>query len=208
MDQLTDAVNDFAKLPFSLNSFIKNSTGLEEDLPFDFIVVGMRFTPEGAKLDAMVLFGTPDGTQLKFGATGLCITPQGVNLDQIKLFIAEEISLNDWEMPITIIPGNSTGDDGSYATFSCSGLDNFHLQARYDFPIEQLIPVDETLDNVAAYFTIKSATLGQFMANATMDQFMVAGVDDVIFEIKNANIREWKQLVEGIFPRVSSSWFT
>lgn len=188
MDELTNAVDDFAKLPFSLNEFIKKAAEIEDDLPFDFVVVGLRFTPTGAKMDAAMMFKTPGDAVLKFGATGLCFTQQGVNLDQIKVYLAEEITLDDIEFPLTILPGNSDGDDGSYATFSCTGVENFHLQAKYDFPTTQLTPVDPALPNVAARFTIESETWGQFMATASIDEFMIEGVDDVTFKVTNAAI--------------------
>ncbi len=174
---------DLTKLPLSVKAAVE-SIAPEIDLPFDILLVGLVFDKDGARMQMAMNIETHTAQSLKFGATGVEIRPYGMNLGELRLFLAENLDFDDFQLPITLLGG----DTASYASFDCSGFKEFQLKADYTFPDQYVKPVTVDTQSVKAHFTLRSQSLGQFVAIAEVDSFMIQGMDDVIFKIDSAYI--------------------
>lgn len=98
LDQVEDVagrVGDFFTLPISLSQSFETLTGVDIPEGFDFVLLGVRFTPEGARMSAMVTLKVQEDNYLKFGLTGVHFRPDGFNMDGIQIYLAEDFSLKN-----------------------------------------------------------------------------------------------------------------
>ena len=54
---------------------------------FDFIMMGINFGTEDAKLNSIAIFETPEGKYLKFGIAGINFRPDGFDMNELNLFL-------------------------------------------------------------------------------------------------------------------------
>lgn len=85
------SANRLFSLPFSIRKQVKDFLGVELPAGFDFILMGMRFEKDRAKVHCMITFKIPDGPQMKLGIAGLNIRPDGMNLDGVQVYLAEHL---------------------------------------------------------------------------------------------------------------------
>ncbi|MBC7884276.1 MAG: hypothetical protein H7X99_02295, partial [Saprospiraceae bacterium] len=178
-----DFTQNFDLLPFSLVNKIEEVAGI--DLPFDFLLSGINFTPQGAALD-VVLAVEMGNKKLKFGAKGLQMSPSGVNLGQIRFYLLEEIGVEYQGWNMSLIPTGINGD--SYVSLSCQGLENFVLNARYNFGPDY-INTNNALAGVFAEMTLAGEKWGQFIGTTTFNApFYLNGYNDFVFTMTNASV--------------------
>lgn len=87
-------VDDFFTLPISLSQSLEMLTGVALPEGFDFILLGIKFGPNTARLTAMVTLKLPGENYMKFGLTGVNIRPDGFNMDEIKIYLADDFTIN------------------------------------------------------------------------------------------------------------------
>lgn len=95
LDNLSSSSGAFFTMPMSLSEKINSICGLTLPEGFDFILLGINFEPDRARLSSMVTFKLPDGTYMKFGLSGLNLRPDGFNLDGIQIFLAEDFTIGE-----------------------------------------------------------------------------------------------------------------
>ena len=170
-------------LPFSLTSKIEEVASI--DLPFDFLLSGIDFTPNGAALDVVLAVDMGD-KKLMFGAKGLALSPNGVNLGQIKFYLLNPIDLemNGWNL--SILPKTDQGD--SYVTLSCQGLEDFSLNARYNFS-DKFVNENNPADGVYADIILAGDDWGEFIGTTNISApFHIDGFNDFVFTLSKASI--------------------
>ena len=97
LSQISDLASQagaFFALPISIREKMKQLFNVDMPEGFDFILLGMRFDPIKANLNAVLSVKLPGNNYMKFGLAGMNIRPDGFNLDGIKIYLAEDFTPN------------------------------------------------------------------------------------------------------------------
>lgn len=167
-------------LPVSLNS-PKN----------DLYFLGIEFTPTQAKANISLGLPFPEAISkawVNLGLKGVIIRPNGFDLNEGKISLAsdQQIALSD--KATFVLKAQKT-----YLTFSCSGVEDVHIDGYFELSRQLAIPVNaqgkaiggnETLKGLINT-TIESAT--NWVAEATFShpKFCLPGMEDVQLSAPN-----------------------
>lgn len=91
LDSHMASANRLFSLPFSIRKQVKDFLGADLPGGFDFILMGMRFDKDKARVHCMITFKIPDGPYMKLGIAGLNIRPDGMNMDGVQVYLAEHL---------------------------------------------------------------------------------------------------------------------
>ncbi|MBP9133555.1 MAG: hypothetical protein KBF75_05990 [Saprospiraceae bacterium] len=94
MDDLASQAGQFFSMPFSIRDKMNTLFGVTLPEGFDFILLGIRFEPDRARLSAMLTFKVQEANYLKFGLTGVNIRPDGFNMDGLQIYLSEDFTSN------------------------------------------------------------------------------------------------------------------
>ena len=200
-DVVIDYGTELEILPFSMVDKIEEMADI--DLPFDFLLSGIEFTPTGASLD-VVLAVEMDDKVIKFGAKGLDMTPQGLNLGNIKFYLLESINveISDWTLSLDPTGVDTDGNSiESFVTLSCNGLEDYGLVASYAFDPTKYKNIDNTA--VTAQMNLIGEEWGEFIGTSHVNvPFYIEGFNDFVFTLSNASVDLSKNSnLEGVvFP--------
>lgn len=190
--------------PVSLTPFVHQllPTAYEDD--FEFLMMGIRFEAEVARVNCMVLFNTPEGDVLKFGISDLELRPDGFNLDGLRLYLAEEVSIPVLDGKSINLLTSEAGDpeSGSYISYDCDGFQAFNLKGIYTFDKSHIVSADNMGNSVEAYVDIQTDSWGNYLGTAKMNTFSVFGMDDWSFEVLEAGVdfSDYDNLLTMQFP--------
>jgi len=95
MGDLSSGEGGFFSMPFSIRQKMDAMFGVTLPEGFDFILLGLQFGPERARLNAMLTFKLPGETYMKFGLSGMNIRPDGFNMDGIQIYLTEDITIQN-----------------------------------------------------------------------------------------------------------------
>lgn len=198
--------NEKGKLPRLLTPILE-AKGIDFG-GHEMILTHLVFTKENTRYDAMLMVQNPDGRVTTFSHSNLLVDEEEMNFcNQTFSLDGGDQSITDPILPIIIkgfnpdaAPGSA--EQGTYVSFTCDGLDNFHLSGEYHFDnkkVKLLAPRDGSApdaylgDTLVAKFSTDISSWGQFsvgvdFGDAPFNQFEIVGVDDVIFTIDSAMI--------------------
>jgi len=155
---------------------------------FDFLLMGILFGPDAARLNSLVMFETPEGKYLKFGIAGVPFRPDGFDLNQLNLYLDEEVMVPAYHSEEIRLLTSKEGDpgSGSFIRYDCDGFKDFNLKAVYPFSKSLLInPANSSL-SAEALLTIATPTWGNFTATAHMSPFIIPELEGWLFEVVEA----------------------
>lgn len=174
VDQFPEELKDMIDIPAAYNS-----AGI--DLSID----GITFqSAEAAAIDVSLTFDN-----LVFEGA-LPIHPKGVSFDGARIALGSDADLSSLGLPggeaLRILGGtDDNGEEYSYISFNCSGIQSFHLTGQFDFP-DEFVPTSGS-GAVTATVSIDAPDWGDFIGIADIDQtFTIDGIDDFVFELNNA----------------------
>ncbi|GJM36077.1 MAG: hypothetical protein DHS20C18_50780 [Saprospiraceae bacterium] len=198
--------NEKGRLPRILNPTLE-----AEGMDFgdhEMILTKLIFSKENTRYNAMFMVHNPDGRVTTFSRNNLLISEDKMTFcDQAFHLDGGNQSTTDPILPIIIKgynPAATKGspEEGTYVSFTCDGLDKFHLSGEYHFdnkkvrllaPRDGSAPDGQLKDTLVAKFSVDISTWGQFsvavdFGGAPFNKFEIVGVDDVIFTIDSAMI--------------------
>jgi len=95
MENLSSEEGGFFSMPFSISEKMDEMIGVALPEGFDFILLGMKFEPSGAKLSSMLTLKLPGDNFMKFGLSGMNIRPDGFNLDGIQIYLTKDFIIQN-----------------------------------------------------------------------------------------------------------------
>jgi len=95
MENLSSEEGGFFSMPFSISEKMDEMTGVALPEGFDFILLGMKFEPSGAKLSSMLTLKLSGDNFMKFGLSGMNIRPDGFNLDGIQIYLTKDFIIQN-----------------------------------------------------------------------------------------------------------------
>lgn len=160
--------------------------GISNEIPLNIAITGIRFTPENAKLNAVLSTKWNDNEEwIKFGIKSLCLQPSGLAFSgDARLDLLTDVELNLGDFSVNLL-GLSDEGDGTFLTWDCNGFQEFNLKGQYEF--------DDNFENLAnpgepvvATFNASTRDLDDIMAVLEpIDRFSIDGADGFEFEISN-----------------------
>ncbi len=174
--------------PVSITKEVSLLSPVEQEGSFEFVLMGVNFESEVARVNCMAFFTTPEGPILKFGLAGLDMRPNGFNLTDLKLFLTEESTISAYDgKPVKLLisqPGDP--ESGSYIGFDCDGFNAFHLKGIYTFTPGVIVNASTGANPVEAYLDINTTAWDDFEATVKMSPFAIPGLDGWSFEVIEA----------------------
>jgi hypothetical protein len=149
----------------------------------------INVSDEGATASMMALERMPEGIYLPFTRTGIAFDPlsmQPFKTTELALTATAEVA--DVQLPITFLAGDATGSKGTYVSFDCNGIKAFRIEGFHKFTSGIVTPSPASAPPVVASFVAEVKSLRQFVVKVTIPKFTVFGIEDVAFEILDAEI--------------------
>lgn len=154
-------------------------------------VMGMVFRPTDARFNAVLSFPMPalgPRERIGFGVRNICFHPNGFGRD-IDIYLADDLGYtpNDesWSFHFLSPRAATAGaaaDSGTFARFDCSGFSMIRLKAEVNFPRTWMLHSPDDGQHVKAQFTTVIRKGGDFIAEATMEQFSPAGTPEFVMQ--------------------------
>lgn len=144
---------------------------------------------EGATASMMALERMPEGIYLPFTRKDMAFDPlsmQPFKTTELALTATAEVA--DVQLPITFLAGDATGSKGTYVSFDCNGIKAFRIEGFHKFTSGIVTPSPASAPPVVASFVAEVKSLRQFVVKVTIPKFTVFGIEDVAFEILDAEI--------------------
>lgn len=192
------------KCPVSMKGLVHN---LIPTLPigdFEFLLMGIHFGADSARLNGLVIFETLEGDYLKFGIAGIVLRPDGFNLNGLNLFLDEEVSITaDYNTKMKFLVSKERDpESGSFIRYDCDGFKEFALRAIYPFKNNLLVQSSNSLFATEALLTMATPTWGNFMASVHIPSFSIPDLEGWTFEVleASADFSTERNLEEIVFP--------
>jgi len=162
---------------------------------FDLNILGLIFTPKSAYLNTLFNFEMPEALEselLTFSKKGICIRPNGFGAEpSISLKNDKSVKLTE-DISMKFIGGNQN----TYLTFNCSGIQKVVVKGAYIFSRNKLLPVTngkvDANENSksSATFTAEIVKNGEWLVDATFTPptFTIPDATDFIFTASNVKI--------------------
>jgi hypothetical protein len=186
-------------------------------------IVGMVFRPEGAYLNAAIVFPLPwlgPGQHLGIGAREICFSPNGLGRT-VELYLARDLGYRasdaSWAINLKApqeARGGMPPDSGTYVRFGCAGFEFLRVALEVEFPRSWMVPVpDDGSSPVRLRFTTTVRSTGDFIATARMNRFSPAGApgfemqcDNVVLDFSDRDNPAGIQFPIGYSGERSSRW--
>ncbi|MCX6271328.1 MAG: hypothetical protein NTU44_08955, partial [Bacteroidetes bacterium] len=220
-----NAINVYASQAVRLVSQFSGSTPMGLPIGFDNIIdgqrytiaiIGLRFTPERATLNAMIALDFPElHGFLGLGATDICFHPDGLaGLGRAMLYLPLDQELN-WGDNISLkfkkteFANNYTmiSDSGTYVRWDCNGFNTLQVKGELLFGRNLLLPdlQDGTTGpgKVKATFSTTIRKKGDWFAELNFDRFQIVGLDGWGFQVDHATL-DFSELTNStamVFPQ-------
>ena len=184
----------------------------------EVVIRNVSFRPTGAVLDAALEFSVPSVDVVAgFAAAALTFYPTGVNSRTARLGLPQDVSIPFGNGALRLMGVTSEGA-GSYAEWTCNGLERIQLTVQQDFSREWLQPVDGSgavLPGAvtATYQVALSAESGRFEATGRIPRTQIGGAPgfildeaDVILDFSTDTNPEGLVYPEGYLGDTSPRW--
>lgn len=157
-------------------------------------VMGMVFMPTSARMNVVLSFPMPalgPGERIGFGARNLCFYPGGLG-SEFDIGLVDDLgyrpSDSSWSFHFLAPRSEDRGrgvaaDSGTFARFGCNGFEFIRIKAEVEFPQTWMKHSPDDGHNVKAQFTTLIRASGDFIAEATMEQFSPAGTPDFVMRV-------------------------
>lgn len=203
----TDQVNsiqDFATQSARLVSSLASTTPVGLPIGFDNLidgermtiaVMGLRFTPTQATLNAAMAFPLPflgPGVGLGLGAREICFHPNGIGGNgRGELYLAADLGYRQAGTWSFLFKAPTASDSGTYVAWDCHGFLELRIAAEIEFPRDWFTPVPDdgtSLSKARFYTTVHRG--GDWIAAATMDPCTIVGTNGLVMNIDEVAIDE------------------
>lgn len=190
-----DAIHGLASDATRLVSGLSGAAPMNLPLGFDRViegqrvvigVMGMVFKPTDARLNAVLSFPMPalgPGERIGFGARNVCFYPDGFGRD-VDIGLVDDLgytpSDTSWSFHF-LAPHDA--DSGTFARFGCNGFEFIRIKAEVNFPRTWMQHSPDDGRHVKAQFMTLIRSSGEFIAEATMEQFSPTGTPDFVMQV-------------------------
>ena len=198
---------------FAGNTPVGLPIGLDQEIEDQRVtvgIVGVEFTPEIARLNAMVALDfAPAHGWLSLGATNICFHPDGIGGDgkgMLYLPLDHDIPFSDsvkLRFKKTTFDGSLTTvlDSGTYVSWDCRGFKSLNIDGEVLFGrniLKQDLSDGRTgSEAIKAQFAVKVRRAGQWMARLNFNHpFQADGVPGWGFDVQEA----WLDFSDGQNP--------
>lgn len=201
-----ESINNLANDASRLVSGFAFGTPMTLPIGFDRVIEGQRFVvgimgmvfkPTDARLNVVLSVPMPwlgPGERLGFGARNICFYPGGFGRD-MDIGLVDDLGYtpNDtsWSFHFLAPREGRAGvpaDSGTFARFGCNGFEFIRVKAEVNFPRTWMVHSPDDGGHVKAQFTTLIRSSGDFIAEATMEQFSPAGSPDFVMRVDTVSI--------------------
>ncbi|MEJ5261521.1 MAG: hypothetical protein WHT45_02495 [Ignavibacterium sp.] len=185
-------------------------------------VIGMKFTPTQAVLNAAMYVEIPDlGPEAGFGlgAKNICFHKNGLSgVSLAKLYLAQDFGYRNEGTWSILIKAPTPSDPGTYATWDCEGFKDLFLSAEVEFPRSWLkpLPDPDSTKLVKAHFFTRAEKRGngwQWIASANLDECEITAapgfrllVQDMVFDYSTSRNPETISFPSGYSGNTTNEW--
>lgn len=160
---------------------------------YTIAVVGLRFTPDRATLDAVFSIDVPElRGWLSLGASDICFHENGIaGLERGMLYnpVDKVIPFSD-DVNLTFKRSDFPSDSGTFVRWDCDGFQELRIKAEFTFPRDWFVPDsitgDPGSDNVKARFTTSVRRKGNWFTSLDFDPFQLADLPGWGFRVEDA----------------------
>ncbi len=179
------------------NHFSENPKGefllapQNKNLKYGILIYHVTIFPDRAQFSAAIAFRDPRSNQLiAFKADHVNFSYTNGLSGPVKLYLISDVNFQiGAAADITI----EAGEQNTYATFDCSGLQEFGISGQVNFNNQFILPVNEegkALENkkLNAQFAIKAKFWNDLIIQISLDPFQVKGLNNYVFSIQEATM--------------------
>lgn len=151
------------------------------------VISGIKFDARTAELNAVMASRRDENSEwIKFGIKNLCFQPGGLTQAETpKLELLTDNELYSDGLKVRLL-GRRDGQENSYLSWSCQGLEQFELKGLVEFERELVLPKDDPSGTLTGTFTTSADRLYDFIAPVEgVGDFVVQGVKTIPLQVQD-----------------------